>query len=328
MDEARVATPAERLEALCRDPRSLELLEIARRVAPTGATVLISGESGCGKEVVARYLHQRSSRAAAPFVAVNCAAIPENLLEATMFGYEKGSFTGATRAQPGKLEQAQGGTLLLDEISEMSLALQAKLLRVLQEREVERVGGTHPIALDVRIVATSNRDLPAAVAKGAFRDDLYYRLSVFPLWIPPLRERTGDILPLAREFLVRAAAQAGLEGIIFSAEAEALLQAHAWPGNVRELENAVQRALILATGDVIAAADLRLAPMSAAVARPSVAVEPIAVGHDMKSLERAHILETLAAVNGSRKLAVARLGISERTLRYKLNQYRLAGAFN
>ena len=328
VEEARVPTLAERVESLSRDPRSLEFLSIARRVAPTGATVLITGESGCGKEVVARYLHQRSPRAQAPFVAVNCAAIPENLLEATMFGYEKGSFTGATRAQPGKLEQAQGGTLLLDEISEMSLALQAKLLRVLQEREVERVGGSHPIALDVRIVATSNRDLPAAVAKGAFRDDLYYRLSVFPLEIPPLRERAGDILPLAREFLARAAAQAGRDGIIFSAGAEASLQTHAWPGNVRELENAVQRALILAPVDAIAAADLRLAPAPAAVASASSAGEPFAASHDMKSLERTHILETLAAVNGSRKLAVARLGISERTLRYKLNQYRQAGAIN
>jgi two-component system response regulator FlrC len=328
VDEARAPAPAERLEALSNDPRSRELLEVARRVAPAGATVLITGESGCGKEVIARYLHLRSLRAQAPFVAVNCAAIPENLLEATMFGYEKGAFTGAMRAQAGKLEQAQGGTLLLDEISEMSLALQAKLLRVLQEREVERVGGSHPIALDVRIVATSNRDLPAAVAKGAFRDDLYYRLSVFPLAIPPLRERPGDILPLAREFLARAAAQAGRGGIVLSAAAEALLQAHAWPGNVRELENAVQRALILATGDAIAAADLRLAPVAAAPARPSPASEPIAAGRDMKSLERAHILETLAAVNGSRKLAVARLGISERTLRYKLNQYRQAGTLN
>jgi two-component system response regulator FlrC len=333
VDEARVPTPAERVESLSRDPRSVEFLAIARRVAPTGATVLITGESGCGKEVVARYLHHSSPRAAAPFVAVNCAAIPENLLEATMFGYEKGAFTGATRAQPGKLEQAQGGTLLLDEISEMSLALQAKLLRVLQEREVERVGGSHPIALDVRIVATSNRDLPAAVAKGAFRDDLYYRLSVFPLEIPPLRERVGDILPLAREFLARAAAQAGREGLVFSAGAESLLQAHAWPGNVRELENAVQRAVILASGDAIAAADLRLAPAPVAAACPPSAGEPSAgepsaAGHDMKSLERTHILETLAAVNGSRKLAVARLGISERTLRYKLNQYRQAGAIN
>ena len=328
VDETRVPTLAERVESLSRDPRSLEFLSIARRVAPTGATVLITGESGCGKEVVARYLHQRSPRAQAPFVAVNCAAIPENLLEATMFGYEKGSFTGATRAQPGKLEQAQGGTLLLDEISEMSLALQAKLLRVLQEREVERVGGSHPIALDVRIVATSNRDLPAAVAKGAFRDDLYYRLSVFPLEIPPLRERAGDILPLAREFLARAATQAGREGIMFSAGAEELLQVHAWPGNVRELENAVQRALILASDDAIAAVDLRLAPAPVAAACPLSAGEPSAAGHDMKSLERTHILETLAAVNGSRKLAVARLGISERTLRYKLNQYRRAGAIN
>jgi two-component system response regulator FlrC len=210
----------------------------------------------------------------------------------------------------------------------MSLALQAKLLRVLQEREVERVGGSHPIALDVRIVATSNRDLPSAVAKGGFRDDLYYRLSVFPLWIPPLRDRAGDIRPLAREFLARAATQAGREGIIFSAEAEVLLQAYAWPGNVRELENAVQRALILSTSDTIAAADLRLSPAPVATTRPSPASESIAAGHDMKSLERAHILETLAAVNGSRKLAVARLGISERTLRYKLNQYRQAGAIN
>jgi two-component system response regulator FlrC len=321
------------------DPRTRQLLAIAARVAQTDATVLLSGESGTGKEVFARYLHQQSARRESPFVAINCAAIPENLLEATLFGYEKGAFTGAQSAQAGKFEQADGGTLLLDEISEMPLALQAKLLRVLQEREVERVGGKKPIRLDIRVIATSNRDMAQEVAAGRFREDLFYRLAVFPLVIPALRERPLDIAPLAQHFATRHGARLG-RNLRISAAATAILAAQAWPGNVRELENAVQRALILTTGDSIEPEHLQFSimlPMAGgaspaaertpgAPASDVAATQPAARAASMKDLERQHILETLAAVGGSRKKAVERLGISERTLRYKLQQYRTADA--
>ena len=329
---ARYAARPERAAGVVADDaRTRNLLALAARVAKTEATVLLTGESGTGKEVFARHIHAQSPRAAAPFIAINCAAIPENLLEATLFGHEKGSFTGAQAAQAGKFEQAQGGTLLLDEISEMPLALQAKLLRVLQEREVDRVGGKKPIALDIRVLATSNRDMAKEVAAGRFREDLYYRLNVFPLQIPSLRERPADIMPLAHHF----AAMHGSPAARFAADAEALLAAHAWPGNVRELENAVQRALILAGGEAIAAEHLQLSlQVQAFAGTPQLtvaqmeirSVEPVqAVPSNMRDLERQHILETLATVNGSRKRAVELLGISERTLRYKLQQYRTAG---
>ena len=338
---ARYAARPERAEGVVADDaRTCNLLALAARVAKTEATVLLTGESGTGKEVFARHIHAQSPRAAAPFIAINCAAIPENLLEATLFGHEKGSFTGAQAAQAGKFEQAQGGTLLLDEISEMPLALQAKLLRVLQEREVERVGGRKPIALDIRVLATSNRDMAKEVAAGRFREDLYYRLNVFPLHVPALRQRPADILPLARHF----AALHGSPAARFAADAERLLLAHAWPGNVRELENAVQRALILAGGDTVAAEHLQLSlqfsppeeiPQWVAVEAEvraqgnAPAMHPVeyvqAAPSNMRDLERQHIIETLAAVNGSRKRAVELLGISERTLRYKLQQYRMAG---
>ena len=299
------------------DPVSIELLRLAARVARSAATVLLTGESGSGKEMIARYVHANSMRASGAFVAINCAAIPENLLEATLFGYERGAYTGAQQSQVGKFEQADGGTLLLDEISEMPLGLQVKLLRVLQEREVERVGGRKPVMLDLRVLATTNRDLAEMVRDGRFREDLYYRLNVFPLRVPPLRERPKDIAPLARHFAGRIAGDRRLR---FSPEAEALLRSHAWPGNVRELENTVQRAAILATGDVIGAADIVLSTAGA----PTVAApEPIVT--DIKTRERDYILSTLKEVGGSRKLAVQRLGISERTLRYKLQQYRLEG---
>lgn len=299
------------------DTLTLELLRLAARVAQSNATVLLSGESGSGKEMFARYVHLNSARAAGAFIAINCAAIPENLLEAILFGHERGAYTGAAQSQAGKFEQANGGTLLLDEISEMPLALQAKLLRVLQEREVERVGGRRTIALDIRVLATTNRDLEDMVREGRFREDLYYRLNVFPLRVPPLRERPRDIAPLARHFVARIADGRRPR---FSTEAEALLRSHPWPGNVRELENTVQRALILATGDLIAAADVVLSTPSA---RAPAGADACAT--DMKTLERDHILATLKEVGGSRKLAVQRLGISERTLRYKLQQYRLEG---
>jgi two-component system response regulator FlrC len=303
---------------IAEDPRTLEVLNLATRVAKSSATVLLTGESGVGKEMFARYVHAMSTRASGPFIAINCAAIPENLLEATLFGHERGAFTGAQQSQAGKFEQSNGGTLLLDEISEMPLGLQAKLLRVLQEREVERVGGRKPIPLDLRVLATTNRDLQEMVADGEFREDLFYRLNVFPLDIPPLRDRPRDIVPLARHFVARIAEGRKRR---FSVEAEGLLRAHPWPGNVRELENTVQRALILATGDVIAAVDIVLS--APALRANAVAADMPAT--DIKTLERDHILATLREVGGSRKLAVQRLGISERTLRYKLQQYRLDG---
>lgn len=309
--------------AVMDDPRSNELFALAMKVAGTPATVLISGESGTGKEVLARFIHRHSPRAAQPFVAINCAAIPDNLLEATMFGHEKGAFTGATQAQAGKFEQAQGGTLLLDEISEMPLALQAKLLRVLQEREVERVGSHKTVALDVRVIATTNRDMQAEVASGRFREDLFYRLNVFPLHIAPLRERRQDILPLARRFLADMAVAMGKPGMRMEESTERALLHYDWQGNVREMENIIQRAVILAPGETIKPEHLHLAPRS--VPEVSGGQEQEEDAHDLKSLEKAHIMTTLASVDGSRKLAAQKLGMSERTLRHKLQQYREAG---
>lgn len=315
--------PAEgAVEMVAEDVRSRELFSLAQRVAATVATVMITGESGTGKEVVARFIHRSSPRSAGPFVAINCAAIPENLLEATLFGHEKGAYTGAQQSQPGKFEQAQGGTLLLDEVSEMPLALQAKLLRVLQEREVERVGGRKSISLDVRVLATSNRDLVAEVKRGAFREDLYYRLNVFPLEMPALRERPADIVPLAQQFVARFAASFGRAGIALSAGAARQLTQYGWPGNIRELENVIQRALILAPGDQIEAEHLHLPRVALGTLPLEEAGTPEKAPLDIKSMEKAHIMAALDAVNGSRKLAAQRLGMSERTLRYKLQQYR------
>ncbi|MGG3793486.1 sigma-54 dependent transcriptional regulator [Pseudomonas paraversuta] len=315
------------------EPASLQLLDLAARVARSDSTVLISGESGTGKEVLARYIHQHSHRSSQPFVAINCAAIPDNMLEATLFGHEKGSFTGAIAAQAGKFEQADGGTLLLDEISEMPLGLQAKLLRVLQEREVERVGGRKPIALDIRVVATTNRDLAGEVAAGRFREDLYYRLSVFPLAWRPLRERTADILPLAERLLAKYISKMKHAAVRFSPQARACLTTYAWPGNVRELDNAIQRALILQQGGLIEAPDFCLAGPVACAPLP-VLVESLpldtaessgALGDDLRRREFEMIIETLRAERGRRKEAAERLGISPRTLRYKLAQMRDAG---
>lgn len=308
---------------VAKDPRTRALLSLAKRVAQSPATVMLTGESGCGKEVIARFIHQHSLRAAKPFVAINCAAIPENLLEATLFGYEKGAFTGAAQAQPGKFEQAQGGTLLLDEISEMPLELQAKLLRVLQEREVERVGGHKTIKLDIRVLATSNRDMMAMVKSGRFREDLYYRLNVFPIEIPSLRQRPLDIEPLAQRVLAEATAGSAQPPCTMTQTATSTLTHYPWPGNVRELENVMQRAMILATDNIIDTEHLHL-PHADPIQVAEV-IQQESSSEDMKTLERKHILETLAAVNGSRKLAVKKLGISERTLRYKLQQYRMSG---
>lgn len=313
------------------DPASRDLFAIAQRVAQTDATVLLSGGSGVGKEVVARFIHRHSARRDGPFVAINCAAIPDTLLEATLFGYEKGAFTGAQQAQAGKFEQAQAGTLLLDEVTEMPMGLQAKLLRVLQEREVERVGGKKPVPLDIRVIATSNRDMAEAVGKGVFREDLYYRLNVFPVAIPSLRERPLDILPIARHFLAEHGTRFGRLGLTFSEAAERAMVAYAWPGNVRELENVVQRALILASGQIINPEHLNLPvavpQVNSAPSSPEFSHDGDKRADNMKDLERDHILRTLSEVGGSRKLAIERLGISERTLRYKLQQYREEGYF-
>ncbi|XXF07496.1 sigma-54 dependent transcriptional regulator [Pseudomonas sp. D1-3] len=323
------------------EPASLQLLELAARVARSDSTVLITGESGTGKEVLARYLHQQSQRATGPFIAINCAAIPDNMLEATLFGHEKGAFTGAVASAPGKFELAEGGTILLDEISEMPLALQAKLLRVLQEREVERVGARKPISLDIRVLATSNRDLAAEVAAGRFREDLFYRLSVFPLAWRPLRERPADILPLAERLLAKYVKKMNLAPLRLSAQAVACLTRHAWPGNVRELDNAIQRAVILQQNGVIEPHDLCLtAPIGfAQPSQPPLAVVPGvampvvpdaivadgALGEDLRRREYQVIIDILRAERGRRKEAAERLGISPRTLRYKLAQMRDAG---
>jgi two-component system response regulator FlrC len=341
---------------------SMRLNDLARRVAASDCTVLIVGESGTGKEVLARFIHRCSPRRAEPFIAVNCAAIPENMLEAMLFGYERGAFTGAHAAHSGKFEQAQGGTLLLDEITEMPLGLQAKLLRVLQEREVERLGGRTPIPLDVRVLATTNRRLREEVAAGRFREDLYYRLNVFPLAISPLRARRDDVLPLAMQ-LLSARCRPGEQIPALSADAAHLLLTYPWPGNVRELDNLLQRALILVNGPVIrqehiqfelandagtephtakavlaSASLLHKAPAGTFAAGIS-ATAPGATGGSVNSAaamasslansldqaERDLILDALRTGQGNRREAAERLGISQRTLRYKLARLREAG---
>lgn len=315
-------------ELLAEDPRSCEVVELARRVANSDATIMLTGDSGVGKEVMARFIHNNSKRSDKPFVAINCAAIPDNMLEATLFGYEKGAFTGAYKACPGKFEQAQGGTLLLDEISEMDAALQAKLLRVLQEREVERLGGQKVTKLDVRVLATSNRNMREEVVAGRFREDLFYRLNVFPVQIPALRERPGDILPLAERLLVKHA-QPGAQGIPkLGQQAMQRLQAHPWPGNVRELENVIQRALILQNGTDIQANDIQFESLggegSMAVATQHTD-EPQCLGDELKNHEYNRILAVLKQDNGNRQTAADKLGISQRTLRYKLARMREMG---
>ncbi len=312
-------------EVLAEAPVMRQLMDVARRAAMVDASIMLTGESGVGKEVMARYIHRHSPRAAKPFVAINCAAIPEQLLESTLFGHEKGAFTGASAQHLGKFEQAQEGTLLLDEITEMPLPLQAKLLRVLQERELERVGGSKPIALNIRILATSNRDLRLEVKEGRFREDLFYRLNVFPLKIPALRERQEDILPLARSMLARYAAAYQRRLPVFTLDAEQALRSYAWLGNIRELDNVVQRALILAPGDEIAVEHLYLPIDTASPAAQLLSVnndELLPANASIKDMEKNMILEALKSTHGIRKAAAEKLGMSERTLRYKLAQYR------
>jgi two-component system response regulator FlrC len=324
------------------DPVSLQLLQLAKRVAETDSTVLICGESGTGKEVLARYIHQQSNRAKQPFVAINCAAIPENMLEGMLFGHEKGAFTGAYSSAAGKFEQASGGTLLLDEISEMDIGLQAKILRVIQEREVERLGGRKVIDLDVRIIATTNRQLGEEVKAGRFREDLYYRLSVFPLQWQPLRDRPQDIVPLAKKILQLHISKMGRTPVDLDGTAIAALKAHLWPGNVRELDNVMQRALIMQPGNVVSDFHLRLDPFStdsassadAALSLPSLEIAEPAdseqevgslLGVDLQRREFEIIADTLRIEGGSRKNAAEKLGISPRTLRYKLARMRDMG---
>lgn len=336
-----------------------EFFKVARKVAKTESTVMISGESGTGKEVLARYIHRHSPRKNKPFVAINCAAIPENMLEAMLFGHEKGAFTGAYNSSPGKFEQANGGTLLLDEVSEMDLGLQAKLLRVLQEREVERVGGKKPIKLDVRVLATTNRALKSYVDAGKFREDLFYRLSVFPMAWKPLRERRDDILPIAERLLQVHATKMRRGEMKLTPQSKQLLMNYPWPGNVRELDNAIQRSLILAEGNLIEASDFILEmPVESAFdsgAKPAVYDEVITVpepevgysvdpdeveenpqslyvdidssslNKDLKLREFQIIIDTLRDEGGKKKQTAERLGISPRTLRYKLAQMRDLG---
>ncbi len=345
-------------QPVAEDPISKRMFQLAAKVAASDSTVMISGESGTGKEVLARYIHQQSPRSEQPFVAINCAAIPENMLEAILFGHEKGAFTGAVASSPGKFEQANGGTILLDEISEMDLSLQSKLLRVLQEREVERVGGRKTISLDVRVIATTNRDLSDHVREGKFREDLYYRLTVFPMHWQPLRERTLDIMPLASALLKTHCRKMKLTGVTFAPDARSALMAHQWPGNVRELDNAIQRALVLHQGNTIHAGDLclelgitgRMDSASAVARQPSAPdtpadviteageggadtscgpapedLSPTSLGDEVRQREFRIIIETLKKERGRRNRAAEQLGISPRTLRYKLAQMRDAG---
>jgi two-component system response regulator FlrC len=316
-------------QPIAADQLSKELLKLASKVACSDASVMITGPSGSGKEVLARYIHEQSSRRDETFVAINCAAIPENMLESTLFGYEKGAFTGALQACPGKFEQAQAGTILLDEITEMDLALQAKLLRVLQEREVERLGSSKLIKLDVRVLATSNRDLKQAVIAGEFREDLYYRLNVFPLNWLPLSERKMDILPLAESLLERHCAASNLVLAELSPDARAKLQQHTWPGNVRELDNVIQRALILAENNQIKEHDILLehdtAFHSSFEKEPEMEVKPERLPAEIQKQEHQIILDTLMAFHGKRSLVADKLGISPRTLRYKIAKMREQG---
>ena len=350
-------------QPVAEDPISKRMFQLAAKVAASDSTVMISGESGTGKEVLARYIHQQSPRSDQAFVAINCAAIPENMLEAILFGHEKGAFTGAVASSPGKFEQANGGTILLDEISEMDLGLQSKLLRVLQEREVERVGGRKTIALDVRVIATTNRDLSDYVRENKFREDLYYRLTVFPMHWQPLRERTLDIMPLANALLKNHCRKMKLTGVTFAPDARDALMGHQWPGNVRELDNAIQRALVLHQGNVIHAGDLCLelgitgrmesgpaGTTSPASPHPVVsesgaespdrdaqdtyaeeslsglgALSSTSLGDEVRQREFRIIIQTLKKERGRRNRAAEQLGISPRTLRYKLAQMRDAG---
>jgi DNA-binding NtrC family response regulator len=322
-------------ELIYRDDATAQVVRLATQIAASDASVLITGESGTGKEVLARHVHARSNRAKKPFVCVNCAAIPENLLESELFGHEKGAFTGAVARRIGKFEEATGGTLLLDEISEMDVRLQAKLLRAIQERVIDRVGGTRPVPIDIRIIATSNRNLAEAAREGKFREDLLFRLNVVNLKLPPLRERPADVAELAQYFVKKYADANGVPVRPLSTEARKTLALHRWPGNVRELENTIHRAVLLASGPEIgvdgiltpdgARLDQARSSPAAQVAATAEQVTRTLVGRTVADVERDLILETLKHCLGNRTHAANILGISIRTLRNKLNEYSADG---
>lgn len=299
------------------DPAMKRIMEVVDKVAPTQSPVLIQGESGTGKEVIARYIHNKSRRAGGPYVGINLAAIPDTLLESELFGFEKGAFTGAYATRVGKFELADHGTILLDEITEISLGLQAKLLRVLQERQIDRVGGKEPLAVDFRVIATTNKDMEQAIREGAFRKDLFYRLNVIPVKVPPLRARMEDIMPLAQHFIRKVAKREGLGEKRIGETAKSALLKYAWPGNVRELENIIERAMILSEGPEIAPEILRAAMDET----PSA---DLPTGKTIPEMERHLIISTLSEVGGNRTRAAELLGISIRTLRNKLNEYKAA----
>ncbi|HUC52193.1 MAG TPA: sigma-54 dependent transcriptional regulator [Xanthobacteraceae bacterium] len=323
-------------DLIYRDDAMARVVKLAQQVAASEASVLITGESGTGKEVLARYVHTRSGRAKKPLICVNCAAIPETLLESELFGHEKGSFTGAVARRIGKFEEANGGTLLLDEISEIEVRLQAKLLRAIQERVIDRVGGTRPVPIDIRIIATSNRNLAEAVREGTFREDLLFRLNVVNLKIPSLRERPADVLELAEYFVKKYAAANGVTARFLSQDARRTLTLNYWPGNVRELENTMHRAVLMATGEeigpeaILTPDGVRLDQQKTApaVAHAALAAEQVTrglVGRTVAEVERDLILETLKHCLGNRTHAANVLGISIRTLRNKLNEYSADG---
>jgi DNA-binding NtrC family response regulator len=343
----RVFSNGERVKAVVR-PRILEergsgskreiitsneamgrVIELARKVASSKSTALIHGESGTGKELISRFIHENSDRANAPFVAVNCAAMPEALLESELFGHEKGSFTGAIARKMGKFELADKGTILLDEITEMDPQLQAKLLRVLQEGEIDRVGGAHPTPIDVRVLATTNRDIKKAVAEGKFREDLYFRLNVIPLYLPPLRDRTGDIPILVSRFIEKFNRLMGKSVTGVDVEAMDALVKNQWKGNVRELENVMERAVLLASGSTIILADLMMEPAAQSEMtqgdKTSVSDESMTgPGVTVADMERKLIMRTLERSSGNRTKAAETLGVSIRTLRNKLNEYKIS----
>lgn len=314
------------------DPSSTQLKLMANKVAASEASVMISGESGTGKEVLARYIHQQSTRHDQPFVAINCAAIPENMLEAVLFGYEKGAFTGAIKSMPGKFEQAQNGTIFLDEIGEMKADLQAKLLRVLQEREVERLGSLKTISLDLRVLSASNVNMEAAIKEGVFREDLFYRLNVFPMHLPPLRERPKDINAIAEKLLQRRCQNTRVQPIISASAMEKLID-YEWPGNIRELDNVIQRALVMMSGDTINEQDLILDVRTATKTavpqneKPTGSVNEASKSQnlDIKANETELILTALKRNNGHRQKTADDLNLSPRTLRYKIAKLKEQG---
>jgi two-component system response regulator HydG len=314
---------------IAESPSMNETVRSAKRIARSKGTVLITGESGTGKERVAHLIHQESTRKSGPFIRVNCAALSETLLESELFGHERGAFTGAHKTREGRFELADGGTLLLDEIGEISPALQAKLLRVLEEEEFERVGGTTTIKVDVRVVATTNRDLQAEVKAGRFREDLYYRLHVLPIHVAPLRDRQQDVLALTQHFLAHYAKQQGLATPKLSPAAETRLAQGSWPGIVRELENVVQRAVVLLQGDTVEAADLVFGPASGPVGivggNAAAPVRPLLANRPLADIEREAILETLQSTGGNKTEAARRMGVSARTLSNKMKLWRQLG---